>query len=101
VRLVEVPLVGGAVLVEDGLGVGAMAEDGGDGDQHGQHGHGEGDGAHRGFVRSVLGVLAEFLGFVGFHGAASHLLLEVFLGKYLAGHRFGFEPRFFFPFAVS
>jgi hypothetical protein len=73
--LVQGPIVGDPVLLdcgpcleEDGLGVGAMAEDGGDGHQHGQHAHGEGDGTEGRLVLAVFGVFLQFLGFVGFHG---------------------------------
>jgi hypothetical protein len=64
--LVEVPLVAGAGLVEDGFGVDAVAEDGDDGDEDGEDGHGEADGAETGFMR-VFVLLLKFVDFVGFH----------------------------------
>ena len=69
--LIFVPLVGGLVLVEHGFSVGAMAEHGGDGHQHGYHAHGKGDRAERPLVLNVLGLFLQLLGFVGFHGVAS------------------------------
>ena len=48
-----------------------MAQHRGDGNQHRQHAHGERDGTHAGFVGAVLGVLLQFVGFVGFHGEGS------------------------------
>ncbi len=48
--LVEVPLVGGAGLHEDGFGVFAVTEDGDHGDEDGEHGDDERDVLHAGFA---------------------------------------------------
>ena len=68
-RLVEIPLVRGLVLIEHSLGVGAMAKNGGNGHQNGDHAHGEGDRAH-GPLAPLFGMFFEFLDFVGFHGGS-------------------------------
>ncbi len=71
--LVLVPGVAGAGLGEDGLGVGAVAEDGDHGDKDGEDGDGEGDPGEGlggvGFAAGFLELIGEFLHFLGFHGA--------------------------------
>src|SRR6185437_9844116 len=64
--LILVPLVGRLVLIEYCLGVGAMAEDGGDGDENSEYAHGESDRPQLGFL-AVFSVFFQFLDLIGFH----------------------------------
>ena len=67
--LILVPLVGGAGLHENRLGVGAVAEDGDHGDEDGKDGDGKGDD-FEGLafaVGSFFELVRKFLNFVGFH----------------------------------
>ncbi len=75
VRLIIVPLIGRLVLVENRLGLRAMAQHRDHGHQHGQHAHGEGDRPHRRFVRAVFRVFLQFLRFVASmaNRSSSHL----------------------------
>ena len=63
--LVVGPLIGGARLQQNFLGVGAMPEQGDGGDEHGENGHGQGDGSEAGFVRGFFRVFFQFADFVG------------------------------------
>ena len=65
--LILVPLVGRLVLIEYRLGVGAMAKDGGDGDENSEYAHGESDRPQLGFL-TVFSVFFQFLNLIGFHG---------------------------------
>ncbi len=65
-------VIAGAGLGEDGLGMGAVAENGDHGDEDGEDGNSEGD-AGKGFgglglPTGFFELVGEFLHFLGFHG---------------------------------
>jgi hypothetical protein len=63
--LVIGPLIGGARLQQDFLGVSAVTEQSDGGDNHGENRHGQCDGGEAGFVRAFFRVFFEFAEFIG------------------------------------